>query len=189
MSWLGLGVDTYSNYPRKITKETIAQYGDDLGPPPTIYDESIDAEPAGYDASRAPTDVPQSVLDMATAMFYRPAATSTLPKPTYGPAPPPDQAVVQRAVAQANARTSTSTSAHAQVAKIRAAQAAARNARRRTGAGGGAMTPEQQRQIILATQARSGGLGAGAKIALGVLGGLALLSIGAALFGGRRTRR
>lgn len=175
MSWLGIGREAYGTnpYDRPPIEES----------PPTIYDETIDAEGPGYDPSLPATDVPQSVIDLATSMFPRPAKTSSPPKPTYGPAPPPDQAVTQRAVAQANARTSTSTSAHAQVARIRAAQAAAAAARRR--AASGAMTNSQQRQAILAVRSRNQ-MGAGTKIALGVVGGLALLSLVGLAFGGIR---
>jgi hypothetical protein len=106
-----------------------------------------------------------------------------------------DQAVVQRAVQQAalsNQQTSTSgstASIHEQVAKIRNADRAARDAMIKATTRPaypiygpptppGYMSNQMQNQLVLATRSQQGKLSLGAKIALGVTAGVVLISLG-----------
>lgn len=149
----------------------------DPGPPPQIYTSSIDTGP-GY-VPPGPVYGPPSPADVAAARAEWDRQN-----------PPQNPAVTQRVVAQTNLRNQqaqtrpgSSVSAHAQAAKIRGQWAATRAP---VPSYPQPMSSPQQNQLILATRARQGGLGTGAKIAAFGLLGVAVLSVGALIFGRRQ---
>jgi hypothetical protein len=164
------------------------------------YEAALAAEAAAGIAPAPRKPVASVVQDLSPYPGFAPQG------PVYGPASPADvaaaradwvkenptptdTALTQRVVAQNNlsnqqatTRPRSALSAHAQAAKIRGQWAANRAP---APSYPRPMTAPRQNQLILATQAQQGGLGTGAKIAVAGLAAVAILSLGALLFGGR----